>query len=120
MTDLSNFHHPITKIFPSPKNKNEWEQFRLSKDQINFYNDNGYLAGIKMLNEQQLDMLRKELNEFTDPSHPGNSLFYEFNSNEATDPQTILFHALGEWRITRGLHDVLWNPAFVMAASQLL
>lgn len=73
-----------------------------------------------MLNEEQLDILRKELLELTDPSHPGNSLFYEYNSNESTDPQTILFHALGEWRITAGLHDVLWNPAFVMAASQLL
>jgi ectoine hydroxylase-related dioxygenase (phytanoyl-CoA dioxygenase family) len=55
-----------------------------------------------------------------DPARHDNSLFYEYNSNESTDPKTILFHALGEWRITNGLHDVLWNPAFVMAASQLL
>lgn len=32
----------------------------------------------------------------------------------------MLFHALGAWRITNGFHDALWNPAFVMAASQLL
>ena len=73
-----------------------------------------------MLNDEQIDFLRKDLMDLADPAHAGNSLFYEYNSNESTDPQTILFHALGGWRITPGFHDVLWNPAFVMAASQLL
>jgi hypothetical protein len=31
-----------------------------------------------------------------------------------------LFHALGAWRIAPGFHDLLWNPAFVMPAAQLL
>ena len=118
--DLSEVHKQITKMFPWPETKDEWEPYRLTKDQVDFFNENGYLAGVKMLNEEQLNVIRKELMELVDASHPGNHLFYEYNSNESTDPQTILFHALGEWRITPGLHDVLWNPAFVMAASQLL
>ena len=32
----------------------------------------------------------------------------------------MLFHALGAWRIKPAFHDILWNPAFVMPASQLL
>jgi len=32
----------------------------------------------------------------------------------------VLFHALGAWRIAPGFHDLLWNPAFVMRAAQLL
>ena len=118
--DLSEVHKQITKMFPWPETKDEWEPYRLTKDQVDFFNENGYLAGVKMLNEEQLNVIRKELMELVDASHPGNHLFYEYNSNESTDPQTILFHALGEWRITPGLHDVLWNPAFVRAASQLL
>jgi ectoine hydroxylase-related dioxygenase (phytanoyl-CoA dioxygenase family) len=47
-------------------------------------------------------------------------LFYEFHSNESANPNAVLFHSLGHWRITPGFHDVLWNPAFVVAASQLL
>ena len=118
--DLSEIHQQITNMFPWPETKSDWDQYRLSKDQVDFFNENGYLAGIKMLNDEQINFLGKELVELANPSNAGNPLFYEYNSNESTDPQTILFHALGGWRITPGFHDVLWNPAFVMAASQLL
>ncbi len=117
--DLSKFHQQVANLFPWPKTAKEWEQYRLTNDQVNFFNENGYLPGIKMLDENQLEILREELFQLVNDNHE-NSLFYEYKSNESTDPQTILFHALGEWRITKGLHDVLWNPAFVMAASQLL
>jgi len=118
--DLSEIHEQITNMFLWPKTKNDWDQYRLTKEQVDFFNENGYLQGIKMLNTEQLEVLRKELFELADPSNEGNKLFYEYNSNESTDPKTILFHALGAWRITPGLHDVLWNPAFLMATSQLL
>lgn len=118
--DLSEVHSQITNMFPWPKTKNDWDQYRLSKEQVNFFNESGYLAGVKMVNEDQLEILRAELFSLADPSSEGNTLFYEYNSNESTDPKTILFHALGAWRIMPALHDVLWNPAFVMAASQLL
>ena len=55
-----------------------------------------------------------------DPSHPGHHLFYEYHTNESKDPNTVLFHALGAWRITPGFHDILWHPAFTVPASQLL
>ena len=73
-----------------------------------------------MLNDEQIEVLREELAGLVDPDHPGNHLFYEFNSNESADPKKILFHALGAWRITPGFHDLLWNPAFCVPASQLL
>jgi ectoine hydroxylase-related dioxygenase (phytanoyl-CoA dioxygenase family) len=60
------------------------------------------------------------LQELTDPAYPGNKLFYEYNSNESVDPSRVLFHALGAWRVMPGFHDILWNPAFTVPASQLL
>lgn len=118
--DLSKYHYPIGNLFPVLTLPDDWLQYRLNEEQIVFYREHGYLAGIRMLNEKQIDCLREEVMELVDPKHPGNSLFYEFNSNESADPQKILFHALGAWRITPGLHDVLWHPAFTVAASQLL
>lgn len=118
--DLAEVHQLVSDLFRWPATPEEWEPFRLSEEQIQFFHENGYLAGIKMLNDDQIEVLRSELDALVDPSHSGHSYFYEFHSNESSDPNHVLFHALGAWRIAPGFHDVLWNPAFVMAASQLL
>jgi len=118
--DLSTCHNPLTQLFKQPANRKEWEQYCLTKDQAEFFHRNGYLAGVRMLNDDQIETLRAELTELIDPNHPAHHLFYEFHSNESTDPATVLFHALGAWRIARGFHDMLWNAAFLMPASQLL
>jgi ectoine hydroxylase-related dioxygenase (phytanoyl-CoA dioxygenase family) len=117
LEDLSRYHAPVSELFAS---SDDWEQYRLSEAQVDFYREHGYLGGIRMLNASQLEVLRGELAELVDPAHPGHHLFYEFNANESADPNQVLFHALGAWRITPGLHDLLWNPAFVVAAAQLL
>jgi ectoine hydroxylase-related dioxygenase (phytanoyl-CoA dioxygenase family) len=119
VNDLSQVHRLVGDLFRWPL-QNEWEQYKLSQEQLEFFEENGYLGGVKMLDEHQIVQLRKELTEIADPKHPGHELFYEFHSNESTNADTILFHALGAWRITEGFHDVLWNPRFLVAASQLL
>ncbi len=118
--DLSIYHRPIGGQFPWPITIGEWSRYRLSPEQVEFYRRNGYLAGVRLLTDEQVEVLRKELEQIANPSHPGHSLFYEYHSNESTDPARILFHALGAWRIAVGFHDLLWNPAFLMPASQLL
>jgi len=120
ISDLSEHHKPITGLFKSPCVHEVLNEYRLADDQIQFFHANGYLAGIRVLNDDQIEALRAELVQLIDPNHPGHHLFYEFHSNEATDPETVLFHSLGAWRITPGFHDLLWNPAFLMPASQLL
>jgi len=118
-SDLSHTHEPITDLFPAISGI-DTTQYRLTSDQIDFFHRNGYLAGIRLLNDDQIAVLREQLQQLIDPTHPGHDLFYEFHSNESTDPSTILFHALGAWRIAPGFHDLLWNPAFLIPASQLL
>jgi ectoine hydroxylase-related dioxygenase (phytanoyl-CoA dioxygenase family) len=113
-------HQLASDLFQWPSSKNDWENYKLSDEQIAFFHENGYLAGVKMLEEEQIYFLRQELAEIADVNHPAHSLYYEFHSNESSDPSTILFHALGAWRIGPGFHDVLWNPRFLVAASQLL
>lgn len=118
--DLSRYHSPVGDLFPMPVTAEQRDHYRLSDDQVGFYREHGYLAGVRILADNHLDVLRRELAELVDPAHPGHELFYEFHANESADPEQILFHALGAWRITPGLHDLLWNPAFVVAAAQLL
>ncbi len=107
LKDLSTIHQLISDVFRWPTSPKEWKEFELSKEQVDFFKTNSFISGIRLLDTQQVERIQTELTEVANPLHPGHSLFYEFHSNESTDPSTILFHALGAWRITEGLHDVL-------------
>lgn len=118
--DLADHSHLVSDIFVWPTSPEEWEQYKLSDEQVAFFNENGYLHNVKLLEEWQVDRLREELVQIMNPNYEKHDLLYEFHSNESTDPDKVIFHCLGHWRLTDGLHDVNWNPAFVMAAYQLL
>ncbi len=118
--DLSEIHDLVSDVFRWPDDRAGWEHYRLSDEQVASYHECGYLAGIRVLDDTQVEALRSGLTSLIDGTHPGMSLFYEYHSNESTNAATVLFHALGAWRIEPAFHDVLWNPAFLVPASQLL
>lgn len=118
--DLSAYHYPLSRLFAKPSTREEWETYCLSESQVEFYHEHGYVSGIRMLDVSQVDALLHELATLLDSTPPARELFYEYHSNESADPAKVLFHALGAWRVARGFHDVLWNPAFTVPASQLL
>lgn len=110
----------MSEFVSLPQNADEWDKYRLTDQQIDDFDRQGYLAGVKVLSDLQIETLREELTELMKESHPAHHLFYEFHTNESQDHTTTLFHALGAWRATSGFHDILWNPAIAMAMSQLL
>jgi len=120
VADLAERHGLVSDLFTLPETAEGWRKYRLTDEQVASFHERGYVAGVRVHSEAQVDRLREELHALTDPSHPGNSLFYEYNSNESVDRSKVLFHALGAWRIAPGFHDILWNPAFTVPASQLL
>lgn len=118
--DLSKHHAPVSNLFEMAARSDEWARCKLTDEQVEFYREHGYVAGIRILTDEQIITLREELKELTDPNHPARHLFYEYHSNESGDPDRVLFHALGAWRIKPGFHDLLWHQAVTVAASQLL
>jgi ectoine hydroxylase-related dioxygenase (phytanoyl-CoA dioxygenase family) len=118
--DLSLRHEPVTEFFPRAETAAERRRYQLAAEQIAQFHRDGFLPGVRILDAAQIETLRAELSELTVPGHAGAELWYEYHSNESDDPGAVLFHALGAWRIRPGLHDVLWNPAFVEPARQLL
>src|SRR5687768_1805426 len=117
--DLSLHHKSISNLFGAGEAR-DWDVYRLSAEQLRFYETHGYLAGIRLLTDEQVEVLLAELAEIVKPVNKDNRLFYEYHSNESTNPEKTLFHALGAWRVAKGFHDLLWNPPFLMTASQLL
>ena len=120
MSDLSLCHQPVSNLFRKGVSRSERSKWSLTAEQLASFDTNGFLIGPRILDDAQIEALRSELAILTQPGHPGHQFWYEYNSNESSDPERVLFHALGAWRIMPGLHDILWNAAFTTIASQLL
>ncbi len=113
-------HHQLVGDLFAASDQADSEDFRLSDEQVAFFHENGFLAGVRLLDENQVDTLREELDALLKPEAADSELWYEYQRNESNDPNMVLFHALGAWRMKAGFHDILWNPRFGTAASQLL
>src|ERR1700722_15266231 len=111
MQDLSVHHRPVHSHF-LPMDKGPAAEHALSQEQIEFFHEHGYLKGVRILSDEQVEGLRIELGQLLDAPVEERDFFYEYNSNESGDPNHVLFHALGAWRVAPGFHDLLWHPAF--------
>lgn len=116
-TDLSFTHRPLTDLFQEDSALIERP---LTYEQIVAFERDGFVIGIPLLNETQLDILHADLKIMMQPENCDNSLFYEYNSNESADPSKRLFHALGVWRLSPAFHDLIFYPQLVRLAEQLL
>ena len=116
MVDLSLYHEPITQLFAY----NEGAENTVSDEHLEFYIQNGYLAGIKVLNDDQLKFLRNDLDLLMSAEFTADPRFYEYNSNESTDESKTLVHALGAWRVSKGFHDLIFHQKFAAVAAKLL
>jgi hypothetical protein len=60
---------------------------QLSQEQIDFFNEKGFIGGIKMLDDAQIERLRDELKDLTDPDSPG--MIYSMNFTATNLPIRI-------------------------------
>lgn len=119
--DFSKQHKPVSDFLSRDSDiEVPAAAFQLSDEQIEFFHENGYVSGIRILSDEQIEQLRQELSLMFNPEHEGRELWHEYHSNESADPNRVLFHALGAWRVSPGFHDLLWHRAFGIPASQLL
>lgn len=116
--DLSHYHHPINELFLT---EDDAHQCALDAQQLDQFKRDGFLTGIRVLNSAQLEALRSDLQLLMQASSEDDrALWYEYHSNESGDADTVLFHALGGWRLAPSFHDLLWNQAITQPAAQLL
>jgi hypothetical protein len=76
---------------PLSANKQDWQQYRLSQNQVEAFHRDGFLAGVQVLDDHQVEALCAEQAGLMEPSHPSHELFHEYHSNESSNPDTICF-----------------------------
>ena len=47
-------------------------------------------------------------------------MLYEYHSNQTGDPNAVLMHCLGQWRLTECFHDLIYHPKVVVCMSKSL
>jgi len=114
--DLADFPYSLG-AFESAKSSRD---FSLTPSQLDFWEENGYFAPVDIITESEVDDLLKEYEEVTSKGYPGRGLFSEFRENESGDPNQVLLHALGQWRCTKGFHDLGFHPAITVPASLII
>lgn len=115
--ELYRIHHPVTDLFPRTGDRTP---FKLPDEQVRFYHDNGYLAGVKVLDDRQLQALRDAVEAIRAGKNPRLNELYEIDEAYRRAPDQAVFHFLGGWMIDEALHDILWHPAITVKVSQLL
>ncbi len=76
--DLSTVHQLVSDLFRWPDTAEEWKEYKISKEQVDFFNKNGFVSGIKLLDERQIEKIQSELAAIADPGRPGHELFTSF------------------------------------------
>lgn len=101
--DLAEAHSPVSDFLTLsgdswPITDAARAKYSLTAEQVEAYHRDGFIDGIPILNDEQIGVLRKELAEIMEPSHPKHRLWHEYNQNEAGDASgKALFHSLGAW-----------------------
>lgn len=115
--DLSVFHHPVSSVFT---NSGGGIDGAIGTDEMQSFEQDGFLSGVRLLSEVQIKMLRDELDQLMQAERASDPRFYEYHRNEAASPDAVLFHALGAWRVSPAYHDLVFLPPVVRAAESLL
>lgn len=115
MNDLARYNGRLGELFGEPN-----FHISLADEARDAYRRNGYFAGVRLLNSEQVGALRSAVTRLMDERFAEDSRFYEYNRNESVDPDRVLFHALGGWRVVEALHDLVFFPPLIRAAESLL
>ena len=98
----------------------EVDALRLHGPQLRFFEENGYLAGVRVLEGSALQAVRDAVERLRRGESPGRERLYETDEEYARDPERNTFHCLGGWLVEEALHDLAFHPAITVPAAQLL
>lgn len=111
---------PLTRLFPRLESRAAAAAFRLSAEQVRRFEEDGYVAGVRVLAAAALDAVREAVERLREGKSPHADRLYEVEADYYRDPGRHAFHCLGGWRVEPALHDLVFHPAATVPAAQLL
>jgi ectoine hydroxylase-related dioxygenase (phytanoyl-CoA dioxygenase family) len=111
---------PVTDLLPRLRSAADAEAFRLDASQLRFFEENGYLSGVRVLEGRALEAVREAVERLRGSESPRADLLYEVEADYYRDPARHAFHCLGGWLVEPPLHDLVFHPAATVPAAQLL
>lgn len=119
--DYSSVHEPLGELFDPITSPGDWKKYLLSEEKVEQFWKDGFLLNVPLLSPEQCDRILEDYKIFMgEITHPGMDMMYEYHSNQSGDPNNVLIHGLGHWRLTKLFHDLVFLPQAVVPSSQLL
>ncbi|KAK7492458.1 hypothetical protein BaRGS_00016331 [Batillaria attramentaria] len=114
--------HCLTGALATPvKDPQKWSSFAWPQERLDQFHKDGFVSNVRVLSEDQCDSLLQDYRYFLgEEKHPGMDMMYEYHTNQSDDPNNVLMHALGQWRLTKLFHDLVFLPQVVVPVSQCL
>jgi len=64
--DYSFAHSPVSDLFHWPASRGEWAKYQLTLNKLSFLTRTGFLPNVRLLDDDQIEILRKELVELAE------------------------------------------------------
>ena len=121
VADLSTQHQPVSDLFPRPPAA-DWNKYRLTDEQVEFFHENGYLAGVRILTDEQVDTSAGRAAMSCSIRAPGQRAVLRIShSNESVPiPAASCFTPWAPGGSRRAFTTSCGTRAFTVPASQLL
>src|SRR4029453_16549524 len=120
MTEYQKIHDYITDRFPSVRSAADLARYELNPAQISQYHQQGFLAGVKILEPEQVGELSRRLELIRNGLDQHMDRLYEVEAAYLERPDEVTFHFLGAWLVDAWFHDLIFSPQITVPISQLL
>ncbi len=120
-TEYRKIHRAAGGLFPSATTAADVERYGLTADQIAAFQRDGYLAGVRVVDDRQLQRLRDRLEQLIADDFPRKDELIGLTAQTggATKSQQMIYFR-GAWLVDEAFHDTLFNARVTVPVSQLL
>jgi len=122
--DLKDQPGVLGTLFGSLPSAKECSRYAVSVQVLKQFQEKGWLVSPRpVLTRPQIDMLQQEVSALIsydeEEAPPNKDLLYSCTEINPLSKHQI-FHSMGQWRVSRSLHDLIYLPPITVVASQLL